>query len=172
MLYLVSTVILLTFLTHDTKSLTGAGTHPWNLWLGGVTIICELYYYILPYFFIMVEPLVIETRPVVFQTTVQTIYTKVPLEEWKIFEWRAVSESNWYFWITKPMFYRWTNRPWSRKSESNWMSLAYETSEETVSPFRYMVDPEVVETSLVKLWACCINRYATSPNGCSSRYRP
>lgn len=80
MLYLVSTVILLTFLTHDTKSLTGAGTHPWNLWLGGVTIICELYYYILPYFFIMVEPLVIETRPVVFQTTVQTIYTKVPLK--------------------------------------------------------------------------------------------
>ena len=28
----------------------------------------------------MVEPLVIETRPVVFQTTVQTIYTKVPLK--------------------------------------------------------------------------------------------
>lgn len=51
------------------------------------------------------------------------------------------------------------------------MSLAYETSEETVSPFRYMVGLERIELSSggYKPPALTIVRQTY---GCSSRYRP
>lgn len=56
---------------------------------------------------------------------------------------------------------------WNKRGNRFSLPLYYNISKTTfVVKWHSLVDPEVVETSLLRLWAARINRYATSPNGC------